>query len=106
LPTAFFAQVMRFPSLHRWPIAIRCGVLLSQILHSYAARGVGWPFRWGDNLWSAKRPRSLLQQLGVGVKSDLIEDEDLGRDKPDCETNHQRAQREWFWRLDYFHGSR
>jgi len=67
---------------------------------------VGWPFGWDDNLWSAKRPRSLLQQLGVGVKSDLIEDEDLGRDKPDCETNHQRAQWEWFWRLDYFHGSR
>jgi len=66
---------------------------------------VAWPFRWGDNLWSTKRPRSLLEQLGVRVKSDLIKDEDLGGDKPDCETNHQSAQREWFWRLDYFHSS-
>ena len=80
-------------------------MLLSQLLHSYIARGVGWPLGWDDNLWSAKRPRSLPEQLGIGVKSYLIEEEDLGGNKPNCETNHQRAQREWFWRLDYFHGS-
>jgi hypothetical protein len=71
-------------------------VLLSQLLHSYIARGVGWPLGWDDNLWSAKRPRSLPEQLGIGVKSYLIEEEDLGGNKPNCETNHQRAQREWF----------
>jgi hypothetical protein len=41
---------------------------------------VARPFRWGDNLWSTKRPRSLLEQLGLRVKSDLIKDEDLGGD--------------------------
>jgi hypothetical protein len=64
---------------------------------------MGWPFGWDENLWAAKSPRSLLEQLGVGIKSDLIEDEDLGGYSPDCETNHQRAEREWFWRLNYFH---
>ena len=97
---------MTFPSLQHWGIVIRHGVLLSQLLHSHIARGVGRPFGWDDNLRSAKRPRGLPEQLGVGVKSYLIEDEDLGGDKPNCETNYQRAQREWFWRLDYFHGSR
>ena len=72
------------------------GWLLSQLLHSYVALGMSWPFARDENLWSAKRPRSLLEQLGVGVKSGLIEDEDLGGDEPNCETNHQRAEREWF----------
>jgi hypothetical protein len=76
-------------------IAIRCGVLFSQVLHCSVARQMGWPLAWDGNLWSAKRPRSLLEQLGPGVKSDLIEDEDLGGDKPDRETNHQRPEREW-----------
>lgn len=50
-------------------------MLLSQLLHSYIAWGMGWPLGWYENLWSAKRPSSLLEQLGVGVKSDLIKDE-------------------------------
>jgi hypothetical protein len=87
---------MTFSSLDGWPTTIRCDVLLSQLLHSYVARGMSWPFGWDENLWAAKRPRSLLDQLGVGVKSDLIKDENLGGDEPDCETNHQRAEREWF----------
>jgi hypothetical protein len=49
---------------------------------------MGGPFGWDDNLRSAKRPRGLLEQLGIGVKSDLIKDEDLGGDEPNCETNH------------------
>jgi hypothetical protein len=53
-------------------IAIRCGVLFSQVLHCSVARQMGWPLAWDGNLWSAKRPRSLLEQLGPGVKSDLI----------------------------------
>jgi hypothetical protein len=55
---------------------------------------MGWPFGWDEILWCAKRPRSLLEQRGVGVKSNLIKDEDLGGDEPNCETNHQRAERE------------
>jgi hypothetical protein len=61
---------------------------------------MSWPLAWDGDLWSAKRPRSLLEQLGSGVKSDLIEDEDLGGDEPDCETNHQRTERKWRCRLD------
>jgi hypothetical protein len=93
LPSAFFAELMTFPSLHYWPTAICCAVLLSQLLHSYVARGMGWPFGWDENLWSAKCPRSLLEQRGVSVKSNLVKDEDLGGDEPNCETNHQRAER-------------
>ncbi len=63
----------------------------SQRLHLCAALNVGWPFAWNDNLWSVKSPRSLLKQLSSGVKFDLIKDEDLSRDKPDCETDHQGA---------------
>jgi hypothetical protein len=76
-------------------IAIRCGVLFSQVLHCSVARQMSWPLAWDHNLRPTKRPRSLLEQLGPGVKSDLIEDEDLGGDKPDRETNHQRPEREW-----------
>jgi hypothetical protein len=85
-------------------IAIRCGVLFSQVLHCSVAGQMGWPLAWDHGPWSAKRARSLLEQLGPGVESDLIEDEDLGRDEPDCETNHQGTNREWCYRLDYFHG--
>src|SRR4029077_13086556 len=45
-------------------IVVRHGVLLSQPLHSYIARGMGGPFGWDDNLRSAKRPRGLPEQLG------------------------------------------
>jgi hypothetical protein len=65
---------------------------------------MGRPFRRSDYFWSAKRPRSLLEQLGVGVESDLIDKKNLGSNKPDCETDHQRAKREWFRTVDYFHG--
>ena len=67
------------------------GSLGSQRLHCCAAWNVGWPFAWNDNLWSVKSPRSLLKQMSSGVKFDLIKDEDLSRDKPDCETDHQRT---------------
>ena len=67
------------------------GLLGSQGLHFCAAWNVGWPFVWNDNLWSVKPPRSLLKQMSSGFKFDLIKDEDLSRDKPDCETDHQCA---------------
>jgi len=35
---------------------------------------MGWPFGWDETLWCAKRPRSLLEQRGVGVKSNLIKE--------------------------------
>jgi hypothetical protein len=63
----------------------------SQRLHFCAAWNVRWPFAWNGNLWSVKSPRSLLKQMSSGVKFDLIKDEDLSRDKPDCETDHQGA---------------
>ena len=66
-------------------------VVGSQRLHLCAALNVGWPFVWNDNLWSVKSPRSLLKQLSSGVKFDLIKDEDLSRDKPDRETDHEGA---------------
>src|SRR6185312_4981037 len=55
---------------------------------------MGRPFSRGHNLRSAKCARGLLEKLGLCVKFNLIEDEDLGGDKPDCETNHKRAERE------------
>jgi hypothetical protein len=82
----------------RWWPRKRCspwldysGSLGSQRLHFCAAWNVGWPSVWNDNLWSVKPPRSLLKQMSSGVKFDLIKDEDLSRDKPDCETDHQGA---------------
>jgi hypothetical protein len=75
----------------------------SQRFHVCAAWNVGWPFVWNDNLWSVKPARSLLKQLGSGVKFDLIKDENLSGDKPDCETDHQCAERESSWKLDHFH---
>ena len=62
-----------------------------------------WPLRWDSHLWSAKRPRSLLEQLDSGVEFELIEKQRLGSNEPNCETNHQRAEREWFQRFDHFH---
>jgi hypothetical protein len=41
-----------------------------------------------------KRSCGLLEQLDSGVKFNLIKDENLGGNKPDCETNHQRPERE------------
>ena len=74
-----------------------------QRLHCCAAWNLGWPFVWNDNLWSVKPPRSLLKQMSSGVKFDLIKDENLSRDKPDCETYHQSTQRESSWKLDHLH---
>jgi hypothetical protein len=73
---------------HGWNYS---GSLSSQRLHFCAAWNVGWPFAWNHSLWSVKPPRSLLKQLSSGVKFDLIKDEDLSRDKPECETDHQGA---------------
>ena len=41
-----------------------------------------------------KRSRGLVEQIGPGIKFDLIEDEDLGGDEPDCGTDHERPERE------------
>ena len=35
--------------------------------------------------------RAACWSNAAGVKSNLIKDEDLGGDEPNCETNHQRA---------------
>jgi hypothetical protein len=67
------------------------GSLGSQRLHCCAAWNAGTLFVWNDNLWSVKSPRSLLKQMSSGVKFDLIKDEDLSRDKPDCETDDEGA---------------
>ena len=75
----------------------------SKSLHSYIAPQMCWPLGWDSHLWSAKRPRSLLEQLDSGVEFELIEKQRLGSDEPNCETNHQRAEREWFQRFDHFH---
>jgi len=87
---------------HDWPNA---GFLRSQRLHLRARWKIGWPFAWNDNFWCAKRPPSLLKQLHPRIKFDLIKDKYLSRDKPDCETDHERPQRECSWKLDHFHAS-
>lgn len=38
-----------------------------------------------------ERLRSLLKQFGPLLKLDLIKDESLSSDQPDCETDHERA---------------
>jgi len=72
------------------PLGLRLS-LGSQRLHCCAAWNTGTLFVWNDNLWSVKSPRSLLKQMSSGVKFDLIKDEDLSRDKPDCETDDEGA---------------
>src|ERR1700747_3633428 len=73
------------------PLPARCSLnqhplrrVSLQVLHSCIARDMGRPFRRSDYFWSAKRPRSLLEKLGVGVESDLIDKKNLGSNKPDC----------------------
>ena len=101
---AAIARVIRSLSYarHGWTIP---GSLRSQRLHLRAPLKIGWPFAWNDNLWFVKPPRSLLKQMSSGVKFDLIKDQNLSRDKPDCETDHDRPQRESSWKLDHFHAS-
>ncbi len=36
----------------------------------------------------------LARVLGPDVKFNLIKDENLGGNEPDCETNHERPERE------------
>ena len=69
-------------------------VLASQPLHLCIVWQIGPPFSRRHNLRSAKCTCGLLEKLGLYVKFNLIEDEDLGGDKPGCETNHKRAERE------------
>ena len=66
--------------------------LISKFLYG-VARQIGRPFAWGGKLCSAKRSRGLVEQLGLRVKFELIKDEELGGDEPDCKTDHQRADR-------------
>jgi hypothetical protein len=77
----------------------------SQSLH-FCAWEIRRPFARHDNFWSAKRSRGLLEQFGLGVEFDLIKNEDFSGDEPDCEANHQRAERESCCRdrVLHFHG--
>ena len=84
---AAIARVLDF----RVPWLDYSGSLGSQRLHFCAAWNLRWLSVWNDNLWSVEPPCSLLKQMSSGVKFDLIKDEDLSRDKPDCETDHQGA---------------
>jgi hypothetical protein len=70
-------------------------VLPLQFLHFSSVGELGCPFAWDDELRSAKRSRGLLNQLGLGVESNLIEDEDLGGNEPNRQTNYQSPERKW-----------
>jgi hypothetical protein len=67
---------------------------LSQFFHFCATWEAGWPFCWDQHLRSVNRSCGLLDQFGPDIKFDLIEDENLGGDEPDCRTNDQRSERE------------
>jgi len=55
---------------------------------------MGWSFCWDRQLRSTNRSGSLLEYLGSDVELNLIKDEKLGGNEPDCETNHERPERE------------
>ena len=69
-------------------------ILPSQFFHFCATWEAGWPFCWDQQLRSVNRSCGLLEQFGPDIKLNLIEDENLGGDEPDCETNQQRSERE------------
>jgi hypothetical protein len=69
-------------------------ILLSQVLHFCVPRDIGWPFCWNQQLRPAYRSCGLLECLDPDVEFNLIKDENLGGNEPDCETNQQRPERE------------
>jgi len=75
-------------------LLIRREILPSQFLHFCGTWKMRRPFRWNQQLRCASCSCGLFEQLDSDVKLNLIEDEDLGCNEPDCETNHQRSQRE------------
>jgi len=68
-------------------------ILPSQFLHFCGTGEIGWPFGW-NQLLSVDRSCRLLKYLDSDVKFNLIKDENLGGNEPDCETNHERPERE------------
>ena len=70
------------------------GVLPSQFLHFCGTWEVGWPFCWEQQLRPVHRPCGLLECLDPDVEFNLIKDENLGGNEPDCETNQDRTERE------------
>ena len=55
---------------------------------------MGCSFRWDQQLRPVNRSCGLLECLDPDVEFNLVKDENLGGNEPDCETNHQRSERE------------
>jgi hypothetical protein len=81
-------------SLERTSFVDSSRILPSQFFHFCATWEAGWPFCWDEQLRSANRSCGLLECLDPDVEFNLIKDENLGCNEPDCETNHERPERE------------
>jgi hypothetical protein len=70
------------------------GVLPSQFLHFCGTWEVGWPFCRDQQLRPVHRPCGLSECLDPDIEFNLVKDENLGGNEPDCETNQERPERE------------
>jgi hypothetical protein len=99
-------QIFRYPKRDNLPVTSRRSrvganqffessqIFTSQFLHFCVTWEMGWPFCWNQQLRPAHRSGSLLECLDSDVEFNLIKDENLGGNEPDCETNHERPERE------------
>lgn len=67
---------------------------LSQLLHFCVTLDIGWPLCWTQQLRPVYRSCGLLECLDPDIEFNLIKDENLGGNEPDCETDHERPERE------------
>jgi hypothetical protein len=80
--------------LERTSFLIRREFRLSQFFHFCLTRDIGWSLCWNRQLRPTHRSCGLLERLDSDVEFNLIKDEKLGGNEPDCETNQERLERE------------